>query len=133
MEKDKAILKKMGQTIAKKRRAADYTQEQVAERLGIGAEAFSRIERGLNGPGIPKLYAMAELFGCGIEAFFVESSKRPTDQAMRIERMLQGLTPVDRSFILGVVEHLSKKLKKAMPSKPHKKAEPSDERWTSGL
>lgn len=53
-----------------------YTQEQVADQLGIGIDAFSRIERRLISPGIPKLYLLAELFECSIESFFVKGSKR---------------------------------------------------------
>jgi transcriptional regulator with XRE-family HTH domain len=100
----------IGRTIAKKRRAADYTQEQVAERLGIGNEAFSRIERGLVSPGIFKLYEMAEMFGCGVETFLIEGSRRPTDQAEHLQQMLAKLSASDRQMIVGIVEKLSLRL-----------------------
>ncbi|MEX3924492.1 helix-turn-helix domain-containing protein [Paraburkholderia sp. BR10936] len=102
----------IGRTIAKKRRAADYTQEQVAERLGIGNEAFSRIERGLVSPGISKLYEMAEMFGCGVESFLIEGSRRPTDQAEYLQQLLTRLSVSDRQLIVGVVEKLAQRLGK---------------------
>ena len=123
-QKDAAILKKLGQTIAKKRKMAGYTQEQVAEHLGIGNEAFSRIERGLNSPGIPKLYLLAELFECGVETFLIEGSRRPTDQAEHIEQMLNGLHPTDRAFLVEGIERLSLRFKNPPPDTPKKPSLP---------
>ena len=42
-----SIKQKLGKSIAKARIAQDMTQEAVAEKLGIGNEAMSRIERGI--------------------------------------------------------------------------------------
>ena len=109
-QKDAQILKMMGKIIARKRLAAGYTQEQVADQLGIGIDAFSRIERGLISPGIPKLYVMAELFECSIESFFVEGSKRVTDQAQHLSDVLEKNTPTDRTYIIEMVEKLSYRL-----------------------
>lgn len=75
--KEELINRKIGKIIARKRKAAGLTQEEVAEHLEIGTEAFSRIERGLNSAGILKLYLLADMFGCGVESFFVEGSRRP--------------------------------------------------------
>ena len=111
MDKDNArILEKIGKTIARKRKVAGCTQEEVAEYLGIGSEAFSRIERGLVSPGITKLYAMAEMFECGIETFFVEGSRRPADQAEHLMRMLNSLSASDRALIVEIIEKLTRRL-----------------------
>ena len=109
---DELILKKLGKTIAKKRKIAGYTQEEVAIRLGIGSEAFSRIERGLNSPGIPRLYELAEMFECGVETFLVEGSRRPTDQVEHMSRMMVGLPAADRQLIVAIVERLARRLGK---------------------
>jgi transcriptional regulator with XRE-family HTH domain len=109
-KQEEAVNRKIGRTIAKKRRAAGYTQEQVAERLQIGNEAFSRIERGLVSPGIFKLYEMAEMFECGVETFLIEGSRRPTDQAEHMQQMLAKLSISDRQMIVGIVEKLSHRL-----------------------
>jgi transcriptional regulator with XRE-family HTH domain len=111
-KKEELVNKKIGRTIAKKRNAAGYTQEQVAERLGIGNEAFSRIERGLVSPGIFKLYEMAELFECGVETFLIEGSRRPTDQAEHMSQMLSRLSAPDRQLVTGIVERLSRRLER---------------------
>lgn len=106
-KQEQLVNRKIGRTIAKKRRIAGYTQEQVAEHLGIGNEAFSRIERGLVSPGIFKLYEMAELFECGVETFLIEGSRRPTDQAEYVQQLLSRLSPVDRQMLVGIVEKLA--------------------------
>lgn len=109
-KQEEAVIRKIGRTIATKRRAAGYTQEQVAERLQIGNEAFSRIERGLVSPGIFKLFEMAEMFECGVETFLIEGSLRPTDQAEHLQQMLAKLSASDRHMIVGIVEKLSLRL-----------------------
>ncbi|VVE48546.1 helix-turn-helix domain-containing protein [Pandoraea commovens] len=106
-KQEQLVNRKIGKTIAKKRRIAGYTQEQVAEHLGIGNEAFSRIERGLVSPGIFKLYEMAELFECGVETFLIEGSRRPTDQAEHVQQLLSRLSPVDRQMLVGIIEKLA--------------------------
>lgn len=47
---------KIGQCIAKRRLAANLTQDQVAEKLGIGYEAVSRMERGKSIPTVIRLF-----------------------------------------------------------------------------
>lgn len=110
--KEELINKKIGRTIAKKRKIAGYTQEEVSERLGIGSEAFSRIERGLTSPGIFKLYELADIFECGVETFLVEGSRRPSDQAGHLTKLMGQLSPADRQLVVGIVEKLVRRLGK---------------------
>ncbi len=78
----------IGKSIAKRRLAANLTQDQVAEKLGIGYEAVSRIERGKSIPTVIRLVELAEVFGCGVHELLTESSNRPNDQAEQIKQML---------------------------------------------
>lgn len=110
--KDQQINKKLGRVIAKKRKAAGFTQEEVAEELGIGNEALSRIERGINGPSVDKLYVMAGLFRCGVETFLIEGSRRPTDQAEHLAQLLRKLSPEDRALVVSLIERLARRLAK---------------------
>ncbi|MGS0735065.1 MULTISPECIES: helix-turn-helix transcriptional regulator [unclassified Pseudomonas] len=52
----------VGRAIAKQRIRSGLTQEEVAERLGVGNEAVSRIERGVVIPNIGRLLEFAALF-----------------------------------------------------------------------
>jgi transcriptional regulator with XRE-family HTH domain len=111
-KQEELVNRKIGRTIAKKRNSAGYTQEQVAERLGIGNEAFSRIERGLTSPGIFKLYEMAEMFECGVETFLIEGSRRASEQTEYIQQLISKLSAPDRQLVVGIVEKLSTRLGK---------------------
>lgn len=103
----------VGAAIARQRTACDLTQDEVAERLGIGAEAVSRIERGLVMPNIERLMQLAEIFGCEAADLLTESSPRAEDQAARISRMLAQLGPADRQMVLELIERLSQRLSQA--------------------
>lgn len=122
--------KKIGKTIAKKRKIAGYTQEAVGERLGIGSEAFSRIERGLVSPGLYKLYELADMFECGVETFLIEGSRRPSDQVEYLMQLMKPLSPLDRQLIIGIIERLAKRLAKDTPKPSPKKVKPpEDDFW----
>jgi transcriptional regulator with XRE-family HTH domain len=121
--KEELVNRKIGKTIAAKRSTAGYTQEEVAEYLEIGNEAFSRIERGLVSSGIYKLYQLADLFKCDVESFLIEGSRRPTDQTEKIEKMLSKISETDREAILSVLEILTKQM-----AYKNKKNERSDDK-----
>lgn len=103
----------VGRAIAKQRTRSGLTQEEVAERLGIGNEAVSRIERGVVVPNIERLVAFAIIFGCEVAELLTEASPRPDDQATRISQLLTPLSHDDRQLILGLVERLAERLRKA--------------------
>jgi transcriptional regulator with XRE-family HTH domain len=100
------IRKTIGQSIARARQDADLTQEAVAERLGIGPEAISRLERGVGSVTAERLVVLAEMFGCRSDQLLLAASQRPEDQAGALWSMLEGLSAEDRDFILSHVDQL---------------------------
>ncbi len=106
-----SLTKAIGRVIAKRRTERSMTQEYVAERLGVGYEAVSRIERGAIMPTIGKLIQLAGVFNCPIEELLVESSNRATDQGAVLSRMIDGLSETDRAFMLEIIEKMVNKLK----------------------
>jgi len=103
----------VGRAIARQRTRAGLTQEEVAERLGVGNEAVSRIERGVVIPNIARLFELAEIFDCEAAELLTESSARPDDQAARISGLLTPLESADRHLVMELVERLTKRLGKA--------------------
>ncbi len=101
-----AIRKAIGQSVARARQNADLTQEEVAERLGIGPEAVSRLERGVGSITAERLVVLAQMFGCRSDQLLLGSSDREDDQAEAIVQMLGGLSLDDRRFVLDTVERL---------------------------
>lgn len=100
------IRKAIGWAIARARQDAGLTQEGVAERLGIGPEAVSRLERGIGSITAERLVVLAEMFGCRSDQLLLGASSRPDDQAAAFAQLLVGLNPRDRAFVLESVERL---------------------------
>ncbi|TBV09495.1 helix-turn-helix domain-containing protein [Phytopseudomonas dryadis] len=106
----KDLAEAVGRAIARQRVRAGLTQEEVAERLGVGNEAVSRIERGIVIPNIARLFDFASIFGCEATELLSEASPRPDDQASRISRLLTPLDQADRQLLVEMVERLSERL-----------------------
>ncbi|CAH0228799.1 hypothetical protein SRABI118_02413 [Massilia sp. Bi118] len=100
------IRKAIGHSIARARQDAGLTQEAVAERLGIGPEAVSRLERGIGSITAERLVVLAEMFGCRSDQLLLGASSRPDDQAAAVAQLLDGLAPRERVFVLESVERL---------------------------
>jgi len=100
----------IGRAIARQRLRSGLTQEEVAERLEIGSEAVSRIERGIVIPNIARLLEFASIFGCEAADLLTEASSRPTDQAVHISRLLVSMNQADRQLVMEILERLSERL-----------------------
>ncbi|MNW08671.1 hypothetical protein D3C71_2054990 [compost metagenome] len=87
----------------------------MAERLGIGVEAMSRIERGLVLPTVLRLSELAEIFECNIAELLTETSSRATDQANHLARLLSKLGSTDRTMVVDIVETLADRLEQRRP------------------
>lgn len=109
-KRHKQIATGLGASIARNRVKRGLTQEQVAEQLGIGSDAISRIERGAVLPPIIRLYQMADVFDCRVDELFREASDRSIDQAAALAQQIDKLTPKDRELVLGMLERLAQRL-----------------------
>lgn len=103
------VAKTIGRAIAKHRQTCDLTQEQVANKLNIGYEAVSRMERGVVIPTVERLIELAEIFNCQASEFLSEASMRPTDQAIYFSQMLSKLNDEDRQLSIEIIEKLVKR------------------------
>lgn len=104
------LVKTVGKAIARHRQACNLTQEEVAELLGIGNEAVSRMERGLVMPTVARLVELAQVFQCDAADLLTEVSTRPADQAQYLEKLLSRLTSPDRAMVVSMVETLTGRL-----------------------
>jgi len=106
----KRLAGNIGRAIAKQRIRCQLTQEEVAERLGVGNEAVSRIERGRVIPNIVRLLELAEIFNCEAAELLGEASVHIDDQTQRIKLLLAPLKQQDRQLILDITESLAHRL-----------------------
>ncbi|KGV07537.1 helix-turn-helix domain-containing protein [Burkholderia pseudomallei] len=105
----------VGRAIAKQRIASGLTQEDVAEQLGVGLEAVSRMERGVVIPTVVRLFELADIFACDAADLLTEASSRSSDQASHLNRLLSRLSSGDRTMLLEVFERLSTRLTRREP------------------
>ncbi|UYZ84872.1 helix-turn-helix domain-containing protein [Entomomonas sp. E2T0] len=101
----------IGKAIAKYRKNASLSQEQLAEQLGLGNEAISRIERGLVVPTVERLIKMAEIFDCPVSELLTETSNRPTDEAIYLQSLLSSVNEEDKQMLINMLEKLIIRLK----------------------
>ena len=107
----RAIARAAGTAVARRRANADLSQDQVAEALGIGPEAVSRLERGVVELSVSRLVELAELFDCGLDELLFESSSRPADQGFAIAREIESVPAKEREALLGIVMQLAQILR----------------------
>lgn len=70
--KDKKIIKlKFGENLRNIRLAKGFTQEQLANEVGIEISQISRIERGVINTSISTLYSISLILGVSVSDFFV--------------------------------------------------------------
>lgn len=108
----KRLAGSIGRAIAKQRVRSKMTQEEVAERLGVGNEAVSRIERGRVIPNIVRLIELAEIFNCEAAELLGQASFHVDDQSSRMKKLLAPLNQEDRKLILDTVETLTIRLQR---------------------
>ncbi|MBI3486211.1 helix-turn-helix transcriptional regulator [Candidatus Daviesbacteria bacterium] len=66
----KNVRKEIGGRIKKIREGKEFTQEEVAEKAGMKANYYAKIERGMYGSAPEKLYAIAKALGVDISEIF---------------------------------------------------------------
>lgn len=108
----KELAQSVGKAIARQRQQAGLTQEAVAEQLGIGMEAISRMERGIVVPTVLRLAELAQLFGCELTDLLRETSSRPTEQGIVLSQKLARLDSADRVLLLETIDRLIERLAK---------------------
>jgi transcriptional regulator with XRE-family HTH domain len=105
------IAKRVAESIKLCRERTGLSQDQVGERLEIGAEAVSRIERGISVPTLVRLAELADIFKCPIEDLLGSSSTRALDQADYIAQLISTLPTDDRTMVVEVVQRICERLK----------------------
>ena len=109
--KNSQLSKQVGLSIAKYRQQSGLTQNEVAEKLNIGYEAVSRMERGIVMPTVERLVELAEIFDCEAADLLTQSSNRIEDQSAQIKSLLSDLGEQDRLLLLDIITKLVDRLK----------------------
>lgn len=96
----------LGDKIAKARKENNYTQEQLADLLGVSRQSVSKWESGLAYPETEKLIRISELFHCSLDYLLKDGAEN-----------VEGRAKEERGFSLGNLfrERKSEKTVRGMP------------------
>ena len=104
----------LGKKIRQLRFKAELTQEQLAEKLGLGPQAVSKWENGASMPDITLLPRLAEIFGVSIDDLFDLSVEQRLN---RIENRLD----LEKNLPQDVFWEYEEYLKSQLAAEPYKK------------
>lgn len=90
----------IGQRISKLRKDKGYSQEYIAEKLGVSRQAVSKWETDASAPDTYNLISLAELFDVSVEYIATGHEPNPYPQAREEETKKSGITT---QKILGIV------------------------------
>ena len=107
----------LAENIRRYRKEMGFTQEQLAERLGITLGAVSKWERGGSEPDLSYIMDLAELFHVSVDALigFTMRGMDADEEAKRIEELANRVAssePEERVSIWKVAEEYENALKK---------------------
>jgi transcriptional regulator with XRE-family HTH domain len=96
--------KRIGTRIAERRRAANLTQAELAERIDVATETISRVERGATVPSVASLGRIAAALGCEVYELMVSDATAATTRAA-VDRLMASLAhrPPDDVHMLAEI------------------------------
>lgn len=94
----------LGKKIRNRRKQLGMTQEQLAEMLGVGHQALSRIEQGHMAPKMDRLPAIAHSLQCTVADLFRYPDDAQMSYESRIADLFSGLSKQKREFVF---QHIS--------------------------
>ncbi len=104
----KSLAKVIGENIARRRRELGLTQMVLAERLGIGQDALSRMEKGAISPRISRLRDFATILECSVPALFREQDDDMDVSLAELAELLLRLEPQKREAAVQAMREIVK-------------------------
>ena len=99
------LKKDFGKYIQKHRKAKGYTQQDLADLLGITPKSVSCTERGETFPGYENIFRLAEVLEMSLDEFvFGYSRFNNTICIKEINDMLVDLSPEEQGMIIGILK-----------------------------
>lgn len=85
----------VGKNVAQRRKELGLKQADLAEKLGIGADSLSRLEKGLIAPRFPRLEQIAGTLDCAVADLFRSANDSLETRAQSVADLLRVL-PVEK-------------------------------------
>jgi transcriptional regulator with XRE-family HTH domain len=104
----KPLAKIIGDNIASRRRELGLTQMVLAERLGIGQDALSRMEKGMISPKIARLRDFAAILECSVASLFREHNDDMDAYVAELTELLLPLEQQKKDAIIRAMREIVK-------------------------
>ena len=96
---------KIGRRLQEQRKQKGYTQEVLAEKIGVSTNYLSAVERGINQLNYDKLVEAMNILGCSADDIFCDVVKNSSLGRMsRLSKRLDELSIAEQKKIMDVVE-----------------------------
>lgn len=99
------LAKRLGKNVAERRKQLKWTQEQVAERVGVDAETISRFERGANLPSLLTLEKLSTALRLSVGELLSKQRPQAANEAAVFDALIIELSPDERAFVMKVVRN----------------------------
>lgn len=104
---------KFGLHVKKHREQKGYTQQELAEKIGLTSKSISFIERGINYPSQENIFKLAVLLDMSLDEFVFSYSRfSETICIQEINDILQGLAPCEQELIINVLKAVCESIRK---------------------
>lgn len=103
------ILVEIGKRIAENRRSAGFTQEELANRLGVTPQALSKWEKGASSPDLEMLTSLCDILGVSADYLVGKKSKTIVENGNLLQQdeiwkhLWDGYQPLELAFGSDVV------------------------------
>ena len=87
----------LGDKLSKLRKENNYTQEQLADFLGVSRQAISKWESNITYPETDKLVRMSKLFHCTTDYLLLDEDEMDTDEEQNVSEL--NTVPTNQIFI----------------------------------
>ena len=98
-ERPNSLAQIVGQAIFQRRRALGMSQEELAEKVGIGQQSLSRMEQGKTAPRFERLQNLADSLGCRVVDLFAEPQESADFYAASLAELFSVLSDEQRVFV----------------------------------
>ncbi|MDR2050839.1 MAG: helix-turn-helix domain-containing protein [Deltaproteobacteria bacterium] len=104
----------VGGNISRRRRQMGITQAELAERLGVGGDSLSRIEKGVVAPRFQRLEEIASALDCAVAELFRKEGEPLVVRLGTVEDMLRPLPPYAQEDIVRLMLDLARVIEKRL-------------------
>lgn len=88
-----------------------YTQDQLAEAVGISTSHLSKVETGQRRIGMKTYLSILQTLKVEDEDYVMAAVREPDEERSRLDKILEDCTTAEKQFLLDVLENVKDNLK----------------------